>query len=114
MSCSRGTCFSAFSWRRAPTKSRLTMTSECAWFAMTTAAQKKTWGSPTSGAAVQLCEVYTRDRGWPFEGHGRYAPGSMDQIVLWTVVAARVLVPLGVFRFPLPVMLASLVIDGLD
>jgi hypothetical protein len=30
------------------------------------------------------------------------------------VVAARVLVPLGVFRFPLPAMLAALVIDGLD
>ena len=38
----------------------------------------------------------------------------MDIAVLWTVVAARVLVPLAVFRFPLPAMLASLVIDGLD
>ncbi|MFL5713501.1 MAG: hypothetical protein ACJ769_02455 [Chloroflexota bacterium] len=37
-----------------------------------------------------------------------------DAIVFWGVVAARVLVPLGVFRFPLPAMLASLVIDGLD
>src|SRR3954447_6296536 len=39
---------------------------------------------------------------------------SSDTIVFWAVVAARVLVPLGVFRFPLPAMLASLVIDGLD
>jgi hypothetical protein len=39
---------------------------------------------------------------------------AMDIAVLWTVVAARVLVPLAVFRFPLPAMLASLVIDGLD
>ena len=34
--------------------------------------------------------------------------------MFWAVVAARVLVPLGVFRFPLPIMLAALVIDGLD
>jgi hypothetical protein len=39
---------------------------------------------------------------------------STDTIVFWGVVAARVLVPLGVFRFPLPAMLAALVIDGLD
>ena len=39
---------------------------------------------------------------------------STDAIVLWTVVAARILVPLAVFRFPLPAMLAALVIDGLD
>ncbi|HEX6868365.1 MAG TPA: hypothetical protein VF119_06150, partial [Candidatus Limnocylindrales bacterium] len=39
---------------------------------------------------------------------------SGDTIVLWAVVAARVLVPLAVFRFPLPAMLAALVIDGLD
>jgi len=38
----------------------------------------------------------------------------MDAVVFWTVVSARVLVPLGVFRFPLPTMLAALVIDGLD
>jgi hypothetical protein len=39
---------------------------------------------------------------------------SADALVFWGVVAARVIVPLGVFRFPLPVMLASLVIDGID
>ena len=39
---------------------------------------------------------------------------SGDTLVLWAVVAARVLVPLAVFRFPLPAMLAALVIDGLD
>jgi hypothetical protein len=39
---------------------------------------------------------------------------STDLLVFWTVVGARVLVPLGVFRFPLPAMLAALVIDGLD
>src|SRR6188472_2215236 len=37
-----------------------------------------------------------------------------DALVFWAVVAARVLVPLGVFRYPLPTMLAALVIDGLD
>jgi hypothetical protein len=37
-----------------------------------------------------------------------------DAIVFWAVVGARVLVPLAVFRFPLPAMLAALVIDGLD
>ena len=39
---------------------------------------------------------------------------STDAIVFWMVVGARVLVPLAVFRFPLPTMLAALVIDGLD
>jgi hypothetical protein len=37
-----------------------------------------------------------------------------DTIIFWVVVGARVLVPLAVFRFPLPAMLAALVIDGLD
>ena len=37
-----------------------------------------------------------------------------DAVIFWTVVAARVVVPLAVFRFPLPAMLAALVIDGLD
>ena len=47
MSCSREICFSALSWRRAPTKSRLTMTSvRCA--DVHGDAQKETWGSPTS------------------------------------------------------------------
>jgi hypothetical protein len=39
---------------------------------------------------------------------------STDTIVFWVVVGARILVPLAVFRFPLPAMLAALVIDGLD
>ena len=30
---------------------------------------------------------------------------STDQIVFWTVVAARILIPLVVFRFPLPAVL---------
>jgi hypothetical protein len=38
----------------------------------------------------------------------------MDIVVFWGIVGARILVPLGVFRFPLPAMLAALVIDGLD
>ena len=38
----------------------------------------------------------------------------MDGVVFWTVVAARVLVPLAIPRFPLPAMLAALVIDGID
>src|SRR5262245_48150582 len=53
MSCSRETCFSALSWSRAPTKSRL-MSSlpplrHCQW---PRAAEKNTWGSPTSEAAI--------------------------------------------------------------
>lgn len=39
---------------------------------------------------------------------------SSDTVIFWAVVGARVLVPLGVFRFPLPIMLAALVIDGID
>ena len=38
---------------------------------------------------------------------------STDQIVFWGVVAARILIPLAVFQFPLPAMLAALVLDGL-
>ena len=38
----------------------------------------------------------------------------MEGVVFWAVVAARVVVPLGVFRFPLPAMLVALVIDGVD
>ncbi len=38
----------------------------------------------------------------------------MDGLIFAAVVAARVLVPLGIPRFPLPAMLAALVIDGLD
>src|SRR5690242_8929891 len=50
ISCSRETCFSALSWRRAPTKSRLTLPPRCTGCDR----QKETWGSPTPGAAVQL------------------------------------------------------------
>src|SRR4029450_1022027 len=80
-------------------------------------------------------QVYTRERGRLKQGPGgsvhdrtpprtrrRYPAGrrrqamdlSSDLIVFWAVVGARVLVPLAVFRFPLPAMLAALVIDGLD
>ena len=38
----------------------------------------------------------------------------MDGLIFWAVVSARVLVPLAIPRFPLPAMLAALVIDGLD
>jgi hypothetical protein len=38
----------------------------------------------------------------------------VDDLIFAAVVAARVLVPLGIPRFPLPVMLVCLVIDGLD
>jgi hypothetical protein len=38
----------------------------------------------------------------------------LDGLIFWTVVAARVLVPLAIPRFPLPAMLAALVIDGVD
>jgi hypothetical protein len=46
---------------------------------------------------------------------GKEAPlDGSDALVFWAVVGARVLVPLAVFRFPLPAMLAALVVDGLD
>ena len=38
----------------------------------------------------------------------------MDGLIFGAVVAARILVPLAIPKFPLPAMLASLVIDGLD
>ncbi|HSL75735.1 MAG TPA: hypothetical protein VK867_02235, partial [Candidatus Limnocylindrales bacterium] len=38
----------------------------------------------------------------------------MDGLIFGAVIAARVLVPLAIPRFPLPAMLAALVIDGLD
>jgi hypothetical protein len=38
----------------------------------------------------------------------------VDGLVFWSVVGARVLIPLAIPRFPLPAMLAALVIDGLD
>ena len=38
----------------------------------------------------------------------------MDELILAAVVLARVAVPLAIPRFPLPAMLAALVIDGVD
>jgi hypothetical protein len=38
----------------------------------------------------------------------------VDGLIFWGVVALRVLVPLAIPRFPLPAMLAALVIDGVD
>ena len=38
----------------------------------------------------------------------------MDGVILAAVVMARVAVPLAIPRFPLPAMLAALVIDGID
>src|SRR5688572_23098810 len=64
ISCSRETCFSALSWRRAPTKSRLTIASSSAHGCQITAGPKKRRGGhPRHGAAVQLRRVYTRTRG---------------------------------------------------
>src|SRR5690349_10165999 len=60
ISCSRETCFSALSWRSAPTKSRLTLPPRCARWAD----KKKRGGHPRHGAAVQL------DR--------KYSPGGVD------------------------------------
>jgi hypothetical protein len=39
---------------------------------------------------------------------------TTDLIVFWIVVGARFLVPLAIPRFPLPAILAALVIDGVD
>jgi hypothetical protein len=38
----------------------------------------------------------------------------VDDVIFGSVIAARILVPLAIPRFPLPAMLAALVIDGLD
>jgi hypothetical protein len=38
----------------------------------------------------------------------------VDGVIFGSVIAARILVPLAIPRFPLPAMLAALVIDGLD
>jgi len=37
-----------------------------------------------------------------------------DLIIFWTVVLARFLIPLLIFRYPLPAILAALVLDGVD
>ena len=39
---------------------------------------------------------------------------ALDGVILAVVIATRILVPLAIPRFPLPAMLAALVIDGLD
>jgi len=39
---------------------------------------------------------------------------TSDQVIFWLVVAARFLVPLLIPRYPLPAILAALVIDGVD
>src|SRR5216117_3591495 len=58
ISCSRETCFSALSWRRAPTKSRLIdrlLSRRCQ---ATAGPIKKRGGHPRHGAAVQFARVY--------------------------------------------------------
>src|SRR5215213_2171480 len=67
MSCSRETCFSAFSWRSAPTKSRLTFRPpRCSFCASENRRpEKKRGGHPRHGAAVQFAGVYTRRGGPP-------------------------------------------------
>src|SRR5262245_54845890 len=64
MSCSRGTCFSALSCRRAPTKSRLmsfVLLSQTVY--RPPRRRKKTWGSPTSEAAVYVRRSIHRSTG---------------------------------------------------
>ncbi|MGH1563264.1 hypothetical protein [Mumia sp. DW29H23] len=39
---------------------------------------------------------------------------SVDQVVFWGVVAARLLVPLFIFKFPLPGIVACMLLDGVD
>src|SRR6266498_370462 len=75
ISCSREICFSALSWRRAPTKSRLTMASVLrAVMASCCAAQKKKRGGhPRRGAAVQLAGSI-HPEGWTLNGR----PGRPD------------------------------------
>jgi hypothetical protein len=38
----------------------------------------------------------------------------VDGLIFWSVVAARVFIPLAIPRFPLPAMIVALVIDGID
>src|SRR5512132_3362137 len=58
MSCSRGTCFSALSWRRAPMKSRLTSSRPPL---SAVRRRKKTWGSPTLRGGLFRSADYTPD-----------------------------------------------------
>ncbi|MFD1827980.1 MULTISPECIES: hypothetical protein [Mumia] len=39
---------------------------------------------------------------------------SLDQVVFWAVVVARLLVPLLVFKYPLPAIVACMLLDGVD
>jgi len=39
---------------------------------------------------------------------------SLDQVIFWGVVAARLLVPLLVFKYPLPAIVACMLLDGVD
>ena len=39
---------------------------------------------------------------------------TTDLLVFWLVVLSRFLVPLAIPRFPLPAILAALIIDGVD
>ena len=136
ISCSREICFSALSWRRAPTKSRLTMASvRCA--DVRSPLKKKRGGHPRHGAAVQLPRSIHPDAWTAQTGSGgalctaRRRPDrrahrrilTQEAIIELSATRScsgrssrlRVLVPLGVVPVP-PVadMLAALVIDGLD
>ncbi|KAA1419781.1 hypothetical protein FE697_017895 [Mumia zhuanghuii] len=39
---------------------------------------------------------------------------TSDQVIFWAVVAARLLLPLLVFRYPLPAIIACMLLDGVD
>ena len=40
--------------------------------------------------------------------------GTSDMLILFIVIAARLLVPLAIPRYPIPAGIAALVIDGVD
>src|SRR3990170_7477569 len=67
ISCSRGTCFSALSWRRAPMKSRLMVASPSIVVCLCMGRQKK---------VVGVTHVLRRR---PFDSGPEYTPGSVDR-----------------------------------
>src|SRR5688500_2135910 len=62
ISCSRETCFSALSWRRAPTKSRLTIASSSAHDAESRPVRKKDAGVTHVTERPFSCAEYTPGR----------------------------------------------------
>src|SRR6476659_5524752 len=89
ISCSRETCFSALSWRRAPTKSRLTAPPRCC--EIPGADKKKRGGHPRQRSGRSVPRKYTRpsvDRRSGVLG-GRVPTPRLSRPVASAILAAR-------------------------